>query len=120
MMRNFLDTTFLLALLFSICFLITAGILYFFPSKKVNHFYGYRTIESVKSQERWDFSQHFFAIQMSKAAIVILGLSFTGLLIPGSGKIRLWISVIIIVLAISYMYATTEAELKKRFTKLNS
>ncbi len=119
-MKTFLDNTFLLALLFSLCFLITAGVLYFFPRKKINHFYGYRTTESIKSQERWDFSQRFFAIQMSKSAIIILSLSFTGLLMPDSQKMRLWVSVVMIVIAISYMYGTTEAELKRRFTKLNS
>jgi len=114
-MKAFLDNTFLLSLMFAVCFLVTAGILYFFPRKKVNHFYGYRTPRSIRSQEQWDFSQKYFATQMAKAAIMVAAFSIIGIWLPESKDLRLWISIFIVVLAIRYMYGTTEAALKKRF-----
>ena len=104
--------------MFSVCFFITAAILYFFPRKRVNHFYGYRTPMSVRSQERWDFSQKYFAIQMAKAGIVVMVLAFSGLLLLESKTIRLWGSVFIVFVAITYMYSSTESELKKRFSEI--
>jgi uncharacterized membrane protein len=32
-------------------------ILYFFPPKKINSIYGYRTPRSIKNQSNWDFAQ---------------------------------------------------------------
>ena len=32
-------------------------ILYFFPPKKINSIYGYRTPRSMKNQSNWDFAQ---------------------------------------------------------------
>ena len=32
-----------------------------YPPKKINHFYGYRTSTSMRSQEIWDFSQQYSA-----------------------------------------------------------
>ncbi|MFO7701557.1 MAG: SdpI family protein [Psychroflexus maritimus] len=34
------------------------------PPKSINHFYGYRTKRSMKSQEAWDFSQKYAAKSM--------------------------------------------------------
>jgi len=114
-MRDFLDNTFLLALLFSITFLITAAILYFFPRKRINHFYGYRTPLSIRSQERWNFSQKYFSVQMTKAAVAVIIISFFGSLLPKSETMRLFGSVFIVFAAITYMYSTTESALRKRF-----
>lgn len=36
------------------------------PPKRINHFYGYRTPRSMKSQERWDLAQTFSAKELMK------------------------------------------------------
>lgn len=42
-----------------ICIAIGGAILRFFPPKKINSFYGYRTPRSMKNQENWDFAQKY-------------------------------------------------------------
>ena len=42
-------------------FLLAGFIQQRFPPKKINHLYGYRTSNSMKSQESWDFAQEYSA-----------------------------------------------------------
>lgn len=53
-------------------------IFYFFPPKKINNFYGYRTGKSMKNQDIWDFANSFFLKQfllysaISLVAVLVL------------------------------------------------
>jgi uncharacterized membrane protein len=114
-MDNFIATVFQISLICGICFLIAAAVQYFFPPKKINALYGYRTVASMKSQERWDFAQRFSTLQMVKAAVFMIVTSFTGFLFPDGVIARLFGSFILAIAAVCYMFITTEKELKRRF-----
>jgi len=103
-MDNFIANVFQISLLCGICFLAGAAIMYIFPPKKINWLYGYRTVASMKSPERWEFAQQYSTIQMFKASVFMIVISFTG-------------SLIITIVGVCYMFITTERELKKRFTE---
>lgn len=95
---------------------IVAIIMYTFPPKKINNFYGYRTGSSMKSQERWDFSQKYSSMQMAKAGVFMILLSFLGKLYPLEENIYQTAAGIAIALAaVVYMLFSTEKAIKKRF-----
>ena len=99
-------------------FVSTALILYRFPPKKINYFYGYRTAKSMKSQECWDFAQKFSALRMLEAGIfliILAGISaFTGIF-NTSGKAVVFAGLGLIVLAVVYLFVRTQKAIDKKF-----
>lgn len=114
-MEDFIANIFQISLVCGVCFLIAAALMYIFPPKKINWLYGYRTVASMKSNERWEFAQKYSTIQMFKASVFMILFSFTGFLFPDSVPGRLFGSFIIAIGAVCYMFITTERELKRRF-----
>lgn len=112
---EFITGIFEISFICGIAFLIAAGVQHFFPPKRINLFYGYRTAASMKSEERWQFAQKYSTGQMVKASVFMILLSFTGFLFPESPFGRLFGSFVIAIVAVCYMFLTTERELKKRF-----
>ncbi len=88
-----------------------------FPPKKINHLYGYRTSNSMKSQESWAFAQEYSAKKMMKMGTCIIAL---GLLAQIIDLQLIWstaIALIIVIISPLIMLSQVEAELKKRFPK---
>ena len=109
---NYLNPqTFLVGIIFS----ITAAIVYFFPPKKINNLYGYRTSSSTRSQDAWDFSQRFSAIKMVQIGLFLFASSFINILVPMSHKQSVTTGTILIIIACVYLIWSTEMALKKQF-----
>lgn len=71
----------------SILFLLISILLFLFPPKRINHFYGYRTRRSMKNLENWKFSNRFAAIGMLLFSVSnIIGLYITSLFIDEINK----------------------------------
>lgn len=51
-------------------------VLYIFPSKRINNFYGYRTAKSMENQERWTMAQKY-----SAKVLILLGVMYSILVI---------------------------------------
>jgi len=96
-------------------FIITAIVVYVFPPKKINYFYGYRTSGSTKSQEAWDFSQRFSAVKMVQIGLFLLGSSFINLVIPMLQKTTVVAGTTLIILSCVYLIWSTEKAIKKQF-----
>ena len=120
MMKDFLSNIFGLSFFGGFMFIIGAAILYFFPPKKINAWFAYRTAAAARSQERWDFAQKFAAGQIVKASAAIIALSLLGLLFPDSKIINIFGSLTLIIAWERYVIATTDGEIKKRFTHLKA
>jgi uncharacterized membrane protein len=117
-MESIVENTFQLSLLCGIIFLLATGFMHSFPPKEINYLYGYRTKRSMKSKESWDFAQHYSNVQMAKAALFMIVISFAGYLFPADNvALHLIGGLIITLLGVAYMLVTTERELKKRFTE---
>lgn len=99
-----------LPLLTGSIFIIVGFIMYRFPPKKINMFYGYRTMNSMKTQERWDFSQKYSAKELMKFGGIILPLCFLGLYDFPENYIN-----IIVIFAVFIPILTTEIALRKKF-----
>ncbi len=119
-MKDFLGNIFALSFICGFMFIIGAVKLYYFPPKKINSWLAYRTAAAARSQERWDFAQKFAAGQMVKASVVIIVLSLLGLLFPDSKFINIMGSLALIIAWERYVIATTDGEIKKRFTHLKA
>jgi hypothetical protein len=117
-MKDFLDSIFTISFICGFMFMIGAGVLYFFPPKRINSWFAYRTAAAIKTQERWDFAQKFAAVQIIRASVVMIILSLAGYLFPHSGFLHVFGSIALITAWERYIVKTTDMELKKRFTKI--
>lgn len=101
--------------LVGVIFMIVATIMYFFPPKKINYLYGYRTESSMKSQERWDFAQRYSSIKMIQVGAALFLVSLIGMAFPVSEGENIAIGLILMIPACIVMFWTTEKALKKNF-----
>lgn len=84
-----------------------------FPPKKINHWYGYRTPRSMRSQEAWDFANRY----SSTALVIISGLTCLVQITAHSlmnFKSAIIASVIFLSVALIAVIPMTEVQLKKR------
>jgi len=95
---------------------IAAGIfMYIFPPKKINSFYGYRTKQSMSSQEKWDFSQKFSAKLMMKSGGILFSIGLISLFLNvGETTSRHIVIGSLLTVTIHLIY-TTEKKLKQKF-----
>ncbi|MGL2962640.1 SdpI family protein [Flavobacterium sp. RSB2_4_14] len=96
-------------------FFFVALVLYQFPPKKINSFYGYRTPNSMKNQERWDFAQKFSSLRMIEGGLFLVLISFLKLAFSLSVDFELGLSLGFVVLVVVYLIVSTEKALKKNF-----
>jgi len=55
--------------------LILNAIVYFFPPKEINKYYGYRSKQSMKNQRNWDFAQKRGQVNISVCCFLFLFLN---------------------------------------------
>jgi len=84
------------------------------PPKKINHFYGYRTKRSMKSQEAWDFAQVYSSDIMVNIGLLHVLMSFIVVFLQESALIA-FVFIGMIITTFGYLIYKTEVELKKRF-----
>ncbi|MDP3312892.1 SdpI family protein [Lutibacter sp.] len=112
---NYSNPLFLISILDAVIF-CTAGLLMLkFPPKKINSLYGYRTKNSMKSQESWDFAQKLSALKMIKAGIIMFGFAIVGFLIIISNKLALAIGLGVLILLVIWLWVSTEKAIKNKF-----
>ncbi len=113
-MGTFFENIFGIAFTCGCFFLLNAGVMYLYPPKKVNHFYGYRTNLSTSSRETWEFAQEQCVAQMGKGGLVMILLSMSGYFLkPHIGDLTG--GVIISALSIAYIFRNIETSLKTQF-----
>ena len=100
-----------------IVFLIIGIVLYFFPPKKINYIYGYRTSSSMENQEKWNFAQRYSAIKMIQGSLFLLAVSGLGLLFTLTPNQQVIIGIASLVIHIVGMFYLTENAIKKQFPK---
>jgi len=88
-----------------------------FPAKKINGIYGYRTSNSMKSQERWDFAQLYSAKEMIRAGAILSFSSLMGLFYNPQVGIGTAIGLGLMIAIIITLMLKTEKAITKRFGK---
>ena len=113
MMDEFIESILHPSFFVGILFMLIGIVMYFLPPKKPNMFYGYRTPASMKSQERWTFSQRFSAVKMAQAGAVLFVISLCGYFIDADSRNA--IGVLMLFICIAYLFITTERAIKNQF-----
>lgn len=105
----------IVSFLVGIIFIVTALIMYRFPPKKINYFYGYRTASSMKNQQVWDFAQKYSAVKMFQIGLFIFAVSFLNLLVDINQFQATILGITLLISACIYMMIMTEKAIKKNF-----
>lgn len=87
-----------------------------FPPKKINGLYGYRTLSSMKNQERWDFSQKYAAVEMIKLGALLTLSSIIGLIYSPNGKIAMVLGLALMILMVVFLLIRVEKAIKTKFS----
>lgn len=106
---------FSLLILVGSIFTVVGLITYFFPPKKVNYIYGYRTNSSMKSHERWRFAQKYSTKLMVIYGIVMMMISCLGLFVSFSETIDFYIGVLLSMFPVVLLFLKTEKAIKTKF-----
>ena len=96
-------------------FIVTGLITLKNPPKKINDWYGYRTVSSKKSQERWDFAQKHSSKRMTKVGQLLAILSFPAAVFHIDAMIGTIIAITIVLGAGTYLIVNTERALREKF-----
>lgn len=94
-------------------FIIVGVLLTKFPPKKINGFYGYRTFNSMKSQDAWDFAQQFSGKELSKWGIVLVVCSICGLILQFDKNMATISGLVILAVSVAVVITRTELAIKK-------
>lgn len=105
----------IVSFLVGIIFTVSALIIYRFPPKKINYFYGYRTTSSMKNQQVWDFAQKYSSVKMLQIGLFIFAISFLNLIVDINQFQATIIGIALLILACIYMMIMTEKAIKKNF-----
>ncbi|RED24766.1 SdpI/YhfL family protein [Flavobacterium cutihirudinis] len=99
---------------FSIIFIFVGLIEYIFPPKDRNQ-KGYRTKNSLGSQERWDFAQKYSAKMIIISALCSLIISIIGTILHLNDNEGFIAAIIVIVFFIFFIRQKTERAIKNKF-----
>ena len=108
---NFLE----MPMLIGIIFLVLGTIFYFFPPKKINWLYGYRTSRSMKNQENWRFAQKYSSIKMLLSGFFLMLISCLGFFKTIEDNTQKVIGIVTLVVVIGYLFFKIEKALKVKF-----
>lgn len=86
-----------------------------YPPKKINHFYGYRTSSSMKSQERWEFAQMYSARVMQRWGIFLLLCSPLGLWVTIDEILLIGVLMVITIIPAVSIIVKVEKAIKEKF-----
>lgn len=88
-----------------------------FPPKKINSLYGYRTVQFMKTQEKWDFAQNYSAKELMKMGFLLLAASLLVFITSFSGSVNLLIGLSLVIAVVIILFFRVEKEIKRRFGK---
>ena len=112
---NLDNPLFLIPILTGIPFVVAGIIMIKIPPKKINSLYGYRTSSSMKSQERWDFSQKYAAQELIKFGAILTLSSVLGLVYDFSHNIGIIMGLGFMLITLIFLLLKIEKAIKIRF-----
>lgn len=109
------DNLLLVPLLCGPIFMIAGLIMSVFPPRKINGLYGYRTPNSMKDQEKWDFAQKYSSRELVKfGGILLLTSAFGFFFEPGSDS-ALYVGLGLMIAIILVLFIKVENAIKNEF-----
>lgn len=108
---------FLIPLLTGVIFSFAGFIMLKFPPKKINVLYGYRTANSMKSEERWKFAQTYSSKEMIKLELVLTTCCLLGFLSISNNIINFIIGLSLMIAMVILLFFRVEKAIIKKFDK---
>ncbi len=102
-------------IIIGIILMVTGIVLYKFPPKKINGFYGYRTNRSMKSQESWDFAQKYSAKELIKFSSLLLIVSIIGISLEVNETLSISVGLGLTLIIFVLLFLRVEKALKNKF-----
>lgn len=96
-------------------FVIVGLLVLKFPPKKINNLYGFRTANSMKSQQHWDFAQRYSAKEMIKLGALLALSGLLGLVFQPGETVATAIGIGFMMLAVIALLLRVEGAIKKEF-----
>lgn len=109
------NTLFFMPTLTGLVFLLVASFMYYYPPKKINSLYGYRTKSSMENQDRWDFAQLYSAKKMILYGTLLALFGLLGLIVDFSENIELIIGISSLLIVVILLLVQTEKAIKQKF-----
>jgi len=114
---NLINPIFIIPALTGPFFMMIGALMLKFPPKTINGIYGYRTPNSMKSQERWDYSQRYSAKEMIKLGGILSLTSLISIFYHPNEVIGSIIGISLMITMIIILVMKTERAIKKTFSK---
>lgn len=114
-MIDFETPLFLIPVMCGGIFVLVGVIMWYFPPKKINALYGYRTVSSMKSQKRWDFAQKYSAVEMIKWGAVFMLTAILSFMIKFDPFTGMCIGLGLMILMVVLLLVRTERAIKQHF-----
>ncbi|MDW5288334.1 SdpI family protein [Formosa sp. PL04] len=106
---------FLLPTTTGLIFLVVGFILFKFPPRNINSFYGYRTRSSMKNQARWDFAQQYSSKEFMKLGLVLALMGLMGFVYQPTIITAKIICAILIILSVIVLIVRVETAISSVF-----
>jgi len=95
---------------------VTSGFIQLkFPPKNINSLYGYRTIQSMKNQERWNFAQNFSAKELMKSGFLLTLSSALAFIIEFAESTNLVIGISLMITVVIFLFLRVEKAIENKF-----
>ena len=95
--------------------IITGMVLLKFPPKKINGFYGYRTVSSMKSTKRWEFAQIYSSKEMIKLGFLLTLSGLIGLKYDPGETAGIILGMGLLILMVIVLFIRVELAIKNKF-----
>lgn len=101
-------------------FMLAGIFVLLFPPKRINSLYGYRTRNSMASQQRWDFAQQYSSKVMILTGVFLVAASTTKLFIPMNMSQQPIVGFVLLGVSVIALIGLTERAIKRQFPKSES
>ncbi len=101
-------------LLVGVIFIVAGLVMLMIPPRKINGLYGYRTRNSMVSQERWEFAQKYSAKEMIRSGGLMCLLSTIGLVYKPSENIATGFAIVMMFAILGLLFFRVETAIKKK------
>ena len=105
----------LVALFAGFLFVVIGLVMRFFPPRKINWYYGYRTGTSMKNQEMWAAANRYAAQLFWQLGLVMMVLGAITFMLPPTTFTGIYAGIFLMLLLVAVTYYLTEQHLKKHF-----
>lgn len=113
-----LDNEKFVTIILGLIFVITGLILYYFPPKKINYLYGYRTKNSMKNLERWTFAQRHSAKLMMYCGSILLITGIAGIILKLDDNLMKIVGLAELIILVAFLFIKTETDINRKFGKI--